>query len=283
MEAQARTEWFIEQKALNPNKWARKMTCRQSTIDKVADEHMKHDLNDCITKETFVLEQMQLGSTKPDAETKWDEIIADDTVTKEWHAGTRQYLLHKFRGTRAMTGTRSSKEQQWSRSRDIEDGQDFNEAEDARKAAAASNATWLKKAKVSRCSNSHTEEMELEAMDEHDSQVGNAVPVPMPDDTSTPKKIREEAMAEAAERDKLAELEEFDDHRATEHARMQLQSSAKTMGRPKKTQTKLIADCIRLVRDRQNQVKNQLDTLMASKSEPKRMQDEISSSFPRIS
>ena len=57
MEAQARTEWFIEQKALNPDKWARKMTCRQSTIDKVADEHMKHDLNDCITKETFVLEQ----------------------------------------------------------------------------------------------------------------------------------------------------------------------------------------------------------------------------------
>ena len=208
-----------------------------------------------------------MGSTKPDAETKWDEIIEDDTVTKEWHAGTRQYLLHKFRGTRAMTGTRSSKEQQWSRSRDIEDGQDFNEAEDARKAAAASNGAWLRRAKVSRCSNSHTEEMELETMDEHDSRIGHVGPVPLPDDTSTPKKIREEAMAGEAERVKLAELEEFDDHRAAEHARMQLQSSAKTMGRPKKTQTKLIADCIRLVRDRQNQVKNQLDTLMASKSE----------------
>ena len=243
------------------------MTCRQSSIDKIADEDMKHDLNGCITKETFVLEQMQMGSTKPDAETKWDEIIADDTVTKEWHAGTRQHLLHKFRGTRAMTGTRGSKEQQWSRDRDIEDGQDFNEAEDARKAAAASNATWLRKAMVSRCSNSHTEEMELETMDEHDTRVGHAALLPLPDDTSTSKKIREDAMAEAAERVRLADLGEFHDHRAAEHARMQLQSSANKVGRPKKTQTKLIADCIRLVRDRQNQVRNQLDTLMAQKSE----------------
>ena len=208
-----------------------------------------------------------MGLTRPDAETKWDELIADDTVAKEWHAGTRQYLLAKFRGTRAMTGTRTSKEQQWSRDRDIEDGQDFNEAEDARKTAAASNASWLKKAKASRCSGSHAEAMDLEAMDEHDTRVGHAAPLALPDDTSTSKKIREDAMAEAAERDRLAELEEFEDHRAAEHARMQPQSSASKVGRPKKTQTKLIADCIRLLRDRQNQVRNQLDTLLAHKAE----------------
>lgn len=166
-----------------------------------------------------------------------------------------------------MTGTRTSKEQQWSRDRDIEDGQDFNEAEDARKTAAASNASWLKKAKASRCSGSHAEAMDFEAMDEHDTRVGHAAPLALPDDTSTSKKIREDAMAEAAERDRLAELEEFDDHRAAEHARMQLQSSASKVGRPKKSQCKLIADCIRLVRDRQNQIRNQLDTVLAHKAE----------------
>ena len=133
MESQARKEWFIEHKSLNPDKWASKVTCRQSTIDRKADEDSKHDVNDNITKETFVLEQMHMGLMRPDAETKWDELIADDTVAKEWHAGTRQYFLAKFRGTRATTGTRTSKVQQWSRDRDIEDGQDFNEAEDARK------------------------------------------------------------------------------------------------------------------------------------------------------
>ena len=90
MEAQARKEWFLEQKALNPDKWARKVICWQSTVDKKADEDMKHDVNDNITEETFVLEQMQMGLTRPDAETKWEELIADDSVAKEWHAGTRQ-------------------------------------------------------------------------------------------------------------------------------------------------------------------------------------------------
>ena len=166
-----------------------------------------------------------------------------------------------------MTRTRTSKEQQGSRDRDIEDGQVFNEAEDARKTAAASNASWLKKAKASRCSGSHAEAMDSEAMDEHDTRVGHAAPLALPDDTSTSKKIREYAMAEAAERDRLAELEEFDDHRAAEHARMHLQSSAGKVGRPKKSQCKLIADCIRLVRERQNQIGNQLDTVMAHKAE----------------
>ena len=135
---------------LNPDKWKKKVTAEAQQKDVKADEDMKHDVNDGICKHDFCLEQCILGLTLAEAENKWEDALADDTVEKEWHAGSRQWLVKRFRGTRALTGSRTSKEQHWSRSVVIEDGQGMEEAEAQRKVAAAASASWVKKTRNAR-------------------------------------------------------------------------------------------------------------------------------------
>ena len=89
----------------------------------------------------------------------------------------------------------------------------------------------------------------------------------MPDEVSLSKKIREWAVTENAERQKQLELEEFDTHRAAEYSRMQGEQEKKAMGRPKKTKTKVIADCIKLVVDRQSNIRHAISTLEAAQKE----------------
>ena len=121
------------------------------------DEDVKHDVNDIITKVTFVFQAMMTGSTKPEAEVQWEETIADDGIDQEWHAASRQQLVKRF-----ATGSRIVKGQQWQRDRSIEDAQDYNEAEEARKASSAANQAWMKRSKAARGSGAHKMEMELE-------------------------------------------------------------------------------------------------------------------------
>ena len=133
---------------MNPETWKQKEAAKSRVTDKKVDEDMKHDIVDNITKETFVVENMMMGCTKPEAEAKWEGALMDEANGKEWHEGSRQCHLQKFRGCRAATGSRSAKEQAVSREHGTDDAGDFKAAEDSRKAAAASSGSWLKKAKA---------------------------------------------------------------------------------------------------------------------------------------
>ena len=92
------------------------------------------------------------------------------------------------------------------------------------------------------------------------------------------KKIREEVVAENVEKQKRDELEEFDLHRAQEFARMQT-GDGKKAGRPPRSKTRLIADMIKLVRDRQSAIKHQLEAVQASVKEAS---EEAARDFPQL-
>ena len=177
MEGPAKAEWFREQKALNPEKFKKKVTSSSQQKDVKADEDMKHDVVDGQCKTDFCMEHCVMGLTLPEAEKKWEEALADDSVEKEWHQGSRQWLVKRFRGTRALTGSRTSKEQHVNRDVILEDGQGMEEAEAQRKAAAATSAAWLRKTKNARAAGSCEMDMQEETIDEHDMRVQNSVQV----------------------------------------------------------------------------------------------------------
>ena len=135
MSGQEKKDWLCEQKVLNPEKWkAKKVTSTSVQADVKGEDTLCHDVNDAATEEMWIMEQMQMKKCQTFAEGQdlWKEVLKDDSFVKEWHVGSQQWLLKKFRGVRGQTGTRKAKENSLVSTRVIEDAEDFQEAEEQR-------------------------------------------------------------------------------------------------------------------------------------------------------
>ena len=93
MSTAQKRDWFVEQKVLNPDKWAKKKyTAVSEQVDEQTDEQSKHDVLDSITEEQFIMEQLSLKKCEDVAggQKLWSEALADDSYTSEWHKATQQ-------------------------------------------------------------------------------------------------------------------------------------------------------------------------------------------------
>ena len=131
----------MEQKVRNPEKWKiKKVLSRSEQVDEKADEEMKHDVNDTITEEQWVLEQMQLKKCETYEEGQKLWATADDSYLKGWHVASQQWRLNKLRGTRSLAGARQSKMNRLVNEHDINDAEDLKAAKESNAARAAASA-----------------------------------------------------------------------------------------------------------------------------------------------
>ena len=174
-------------------------------MDEKADEEMKHDVNDTITEEQWVLEQMQLKKCETFAggQVLWKTVMADDSYMKEWHVASQQWLLKTWRGTRSLAGSRQSKSNRLVKEHDIEDAEDLKAAGESNAARAAASAAWLKRVKGANAAGAHENGEELQRLGQHDVGVASAVPVMAPEDNALSKRVRETVACEAAERSRM--------------------------------------------------------------------------------
>ena len=171
---QQKTDCFVEQKVLNPEKWKKKQSAsRAEQVDEKADESTNYDLYDSITEDMFILQQMQLKKCEnyEEGQALWKEVLADDLFSKEWHQASQQWLLKQFRGVRNATGTRQSKLNRLVNNKDIDDMEDMKQAEDLLKMSAAQAAAWLKRMKAHVSAGAHSNSDECSRVGEHDMDV----------------------------------------------------------------------------------------------------------------
>ena len=95
------------------------------------------------------------------------------------------------------------------------------------------------------------------------------------------KKNQEDCVVDGQEVLKRVEPEDLDDHRAAERASIaQREGGGAWPGRPKEAKAMLMADCIRLIRNKRSQVSNEIWALCSLRfRKPGQMRHEVFQNF----
>lgn len=266
MSKEERTEWFKRNRQTYE-------PCKRKAFDEVG-EYQEKDVKACVESDNEVYQFLPLdewivrekllgrvhGTEAEKAEQAKESFYAKvlDRSVKKRKVGD-EWCIGVFRGVEERIGTEKRREQQYGRKKRITDTIDHDAAVELEKDGEKSCNRWLQERQTAKRAN-----VELRSTDMQSIPDGLArTPVAVQVDDDYADEIKREVVLKMQRDAKVLSQEELDDHEASQAAKI----AKRTVGRPAKPRSQLLAEISKIVRDRMQRIKDGVEDLRTSKEQ----------------